>query len=154
MAKGALQSNGTAIAANKLATARTIAGVAFDGTANISIPVSNLGVYSKAEVDSRVNAKGNKNTANRSANGWWECGDTNLIIQWVRVQAGRQTWSKVTYPFAFKAHVLGYVASMASVSTGTGHTVVRNVTLSSFEYQAGTASNDETPFVHIMFWGQ
>ena len=37
---GALASNGTAVAASKLATARTINGVNFDGTANITIPIA------------------------------------------------------------------------------------------------------------------
>ncbi|WP_413528119.1 phage tail protein [Rahnella inusitata] len=42
-ANGRLPSGGTAVAANKLATARKIAGVAFDGTADISIPPANVG---------------------------------------------------------------------------------------------------------------
>lgn len=42
------------VSATKLQTARTIAGVAFDGTSNISIPAGNVGAYTKAEVDSRI----------------------------------------------------------------------------------------------------
>ncbi|EQC00329.1 tail fiber protein [Photorhabdus temperata] len=56
---GALPSNGAAIAANKLATARTIAGVAFDGTDNINIPAGNVGAYTKAEVNNLINAVNN-----------------------------------------------------------------------------------------------
>lgn len=41
-ANGRLPSGGTAVAATKLATARKIAGVAFDGTADIDISVSNI----------------------------------------------------------------------------------------------------------------
>nr|WP_145538943.1 hypothetical protein [Yersinia kristensenii] len=40
---GALAANGTAVAATKLATARTIAGKSFDGTANISIGAADVG---------------------------------------------------------------------------------------------------------------
>ncbi|OVZ81331.1 hypothetical protein [Yersinia kristensenii] len=40
---GALPSNGTAVAATKLATARTIAGKSFDGTANIAIGAADVG---------------------------------------------------------------------------------------------------------------
>ncbi|EEP92459.1 phage tail protein [Yersinia kristensenii] len=40
---GALAANGTAAAATKLATARTIAGKSFDGTANISIGAADVG---------------------------------------------------------------------------------------------------------------
>lgn len=42
---GALPSGGTAVAATKLATPRKIAGVAFDGTADISLSSSNVGAY-------------------------------------------------------------------------------------------------------------
>ncbi|MCW7761138.1 tail fiber protein [Photorhabdus luminescens] len=56
---GALPSNGAAIAANKLATARTIAGVAFDGTDNINIPAGNVGAYTKAEVNNLINTVNN-----------------------------------------------------------------------------------------------
>ena len=42
-ANSRLPSGGTAVAANKLATARSIAGVAFDGTANISLSAANVG---------------------------------------------------------------------------------------------------------------
>lgn len=47
---GALASNGTAATATKLATARTINGIAFDGTENISItaPASDVSVWAKA----------------------------------------------------------------------------------------------------------
>ena len=43
---GALSSTGTAAAATKLATARTIAGKSFDGTANISITAADVGALS------------------------------------------------------------------------------------------------------------
>ncbi len=44
---------------------------------------------------------------------------------------------------------------MSSTNTSTGHTLVRNATLSTFEYQAGTPNNNENPgkVVHILFWG-
>lgn len=50
---GALPSGGTAVAAAKLATARTIGGVAFDGTANINLP--------------GVNTAGNQSTTGNAA---------------------------------------------------------------------------------------
>ncbi|WP_323636224.1 hypothetical protein [Pectobacterium polaris] len=45
---GALPAGGTAIAATKLATARTINGVAFDGTASISLTPANIGALPAA----------------------------------------------------------------------------------------------------------
>jgi|AGFS01.1.fsa_nt_gi hypothetical protein len=50
---GALASNGNAVSATKLQTARTINGVAFDGTKNISISAGAIGSYTKAESDAR-----------------------------------------------------------------------------------------------------
>ncbi|WP_245006730.1 phage tail protein [Erwinia persicina] len=99
---GALPAGGTAVAATKLATARSIAGVAFDGQSNIAIPASNVGAYTKAEVDSRVNAKAPMNTASKAVNGWWKCGSTGLIIQWGQIPAGNgERVVPVTFPVAF-----------------------------------------------------
>ncbi|WP_454834398.1 phage tail-collar fiber domain-containing protein [Rahnella aceris] len=55
---GALPAGGTAVAATKLATARKIAGVAFDGTKDIGISAANVGAYpqSGGNVGGYVNA--------------------------------------------------------------------------------------------------
>ncbi|WP_291292330.1 pyocin knob domain-containing protein [Enterococcus sp.] len=50
---------GNAPSATKLATARTIAGVSFNGTSNIAIPAGNVGAYTKTEVDSKITAVSN-----------------------------------------------------------------------------------------------
>ncbi|WP_350305890.1 gp53-like domain-containing protein [Photorhabdus viridis] len=96
-----------------------------------------------------------QNAAIKSENGWWQCGDTGIIIQWVKVASSQQSWVKINYPISFKNQFIGYVASMSSINTSTGHTLVRNATLSTFEYQAGTPNNNENPskVVHILFWG-
>lgn len=47
-ANGRLASGGTAVAATKLATARKIAGVAFDGTADINLSAANVGAVPAA----------------------------------------------------------------------------------------------------------
>lgn len=54
-AKSEIQS-GSVASANKLTTARKIAGIDFDGTKDISIPANNVGAYTKAEADSKVAA--------------------------------------------------------------------------------------------------
>jgi hypothetical protein len=48
---GALPAGGTAVAASKLATARKIAGVAFDGTNDISLNADNVGAFPRAGGD-------------------------------------------------------------------------------------------------------
>jgi len=55
---GGLPSNGTAVAASKLATARKIAGVAFDGTKDISLNADNVGAFPRVggDVNGRVTA--------------------------------------------------------------------------------------------------
>lgn len=45
--------SGNVASASKLATARTIAGVLFDGSANISIGAGNVGAYTKSETDTK-----------------------------------------------------------------------------------------------------
>lgn len=51
--KSEIQS-GSVASANKLATARKIAGIDFDGTKDISIPANNVGAYTKTETDSKI----------------------------------------------------------------------------------------------------
>ncbi|QBJ08199.1 phage tail protein [Rahnella aquatilis] len=55
---GALPAGGTAVAASKLATARKIAGVAFDGTQDIGLNADNVGALPRAggDVNGRVTA--------------------------------------------------------------------------------------------------
>ena len=55
---GGLPSNGTAVAATKLATARKIAGVAFDGTKDIGLNADNVGAFPRVggDVNGRVTA--------------------------------------------------------------------------------------------------
>lgn len=55
---GALPAGGTAVAASKLATARKIAGVAFDGTQDIGLNADNVGAFPRAggDVNGRVTA--------------------------------------------------------------------------------------------------
>jgi hypothetical protein len=55
---GALPANGTAAAAAKLATARKIAGVAFDGTKDIGLNADNVGAFPRVggDVNGRVTA--------------------------------------------------------------------------------------------------
>lgn len=53
---GKLNGTANAVSATKLLTARTIAGVSFNGTANIAIPASNVGAYTRAETDNKINS--------------------------------------------------------------------------------------------------
>lgn len=88
---GALPSGGTAVAASKLATARKIAGVAFDGTNDISLNADNVGAFPRTGGDVNGRVKANFLCGLRSANpgegqgtyvGWNESGgqgESNII---------------------------------------------------------------------------
>ncbi|WP_336795702.1 phage tail protein [Erwinia aphidicola] len=113
-----LLTTANAASASKLATARTIAGVAFDGQGNIAIPAANVGAYTKAEVDSRVNARGAKNTASNGQNGWWRCGDTGRIEQQaLSTSVGGQTVRTVNFPIPFPNACLNVVIAWANANS-------------------------------------
>lgn len=111
---GALPSNGNAVSATQLQTARTINGVAFNGTANITISAGSIGSYTKAESDARYNLK---NTASLGQNGWERDGTTGRIRQWGYTnQTGG--YQNITFPIAFpnacrNIHVTPYTANIA-----------------------------------------
>ncbi|MGV3346431.1 hypothetical protein ACGVWS_12070 [Enterobacteriaceae bacterium LUAb1] len=103
-------------AATRLQTARTIAGVSFDGTANIAIPAGNVGAYTKAEVDTKVNTKAEMNTASKAANGWWKCSSTGIIFQWGAATISANPGA-VTFPVAFPTVCFRVLAT----DVGNGH---------------------------------
>ncbi len=100
----ALGADDTAVAAAKLATARKIAGVTFDGTEDIAITAAGVGAFPAEggtvgnqgiDTSGTIKEQGyrvysplnrppaaSENTASKTTNGWWKCGDTGLIIQW------------------------------------------------------------------------
>lgn len=94
---GALASNGNAVSASQLQTARTINGVAFNGTANITISAGAIGSYTKAESDARYNLK---NTASLGQNGWERDGTTGRIRQWGYTNQ-TSGYQNITFPIAF-----------------------------------------------------
>lgn len=113
-----LLTTANAASATRLATARTIAGVAFDGQSNIAIPAANVGAYTKAEVDSRVNARGAKNTASNAQNGWWRCGDTGRIEQQaLSTSVGGQTVRTVNFPIPFPNACLNVVIAWTNANS-------------------------------------
>lgn len=111
---GALPSNGNAVSATKLQTARTINGVAFNGTANITISAGSIGSYTKAESDARYNLK---NTASLGQNGWERDGTTGRIRQWGYTNQ-TSGYQNITFPIAFpnacrNIQVTPYTANIA-----------------------------------------
>lgn len=111
---GALPSNGNAVSATQLQTARTINGVAFNGTQNITISAGSIGSYTKAESDARYNLK---NTASLGQNGWERDGTTGRIRQWGYTNQ-TSGYQNITFPIAFpnacrNIQVTPYTANIA-----------------------------------------
>ncbi|MCS2163238.1 phage tail protein [Scandinavium sp. H11S7] len=116
---GALANNGNAVSATRLFTARKIAGVAFDGTADIAIPAANIGAYTKAESDNKYQPKGSYtpagqaytraesdarfqkiNSASLAVNGWFRDTNTGMLIQYGKVAVSNDGQG-FTFPVAF-----------------------------------------------------
>lgn len=135
---GALASNGNAVSASKLLTARTISGVAFDGTSNITLSAGNVGAYSKTESDALFQPKGNytpagqaytkaesdarynlKNTATKTANSMYNKDTSTGVMEVVmsNINVPNKTNVNVTFPAAFPNACVGVVISY----DGTGH---------------------------------
>lgn len=115
---GALPSGGTAVAANKLATPRTINGVSFDGTENINItaPASDVSAWAKASTKPTYTASevgalpsggtavsANKTTGTLTINGTAFNGSSNVSITTPNTTYSQATSStlglvKIGYP--------------------------------------------------------
>ncbi|NHB93601.1 hypothetical protein C5469_16205 [Photorhabdus cinerea] len=97
--------------------------------------------YTKPESDSRY---GSKNTALKSTNGWWKCGDTGMIYQWANHlwYAGQSL--NFNFPISFPNAVFGIVLSdnigyqpMGTTNRSrTGFTLTGNQSVLSFYYLA------------------
>ncbi|OCQ53471.1 hypothetical protein Ppb6_01358 [Photorhabdus australis subsp. thailandensis] len=71
---------------------------------DIHLDAVDIGTYTKSEVDEQIKTKGNKNTAGKAINGWWRCGDTDVIYQWGRtdiIHGGHV--SRIQLPISFSS---------------------------------------------------
>ncbi|WP_312069344.1 tail fiber protein [Lelliottia nimipressuralis] len=73
------------------------------------------GAYTKAESDGRFQPKGSfaaPNSASKAANGWWQCGSTGIIEQWVQgATMTSETTQAITFPKAFPSACLSVSVS-------------------------------------------
>lgn len=108
----------SADSAVKLATARNIAGVPFDGTADITIPAANVGAYSKEEANTTFLSK------------------TDADGKYVAIVAGKDlsdnnfTTELLTKLNGIEEGANKYVLPQASATTLGGVTVGNNITVS------------------------
>ncbi|MCA6221908.1 pyocin knob domain-containing protein [Photorhabdus antumapuensis] len=96
-----------------------------------------IGGYTKSEVDRLVNAKGNKNTALKSVNGWWKCGSTGVIYQW-----GIVNWAaydtQVNFPIQFPNACVNVLLTLSNKShlQSSYNVVARQLSVTGFSYWA------------------
>ncbi|EPN3617574.1 phage tail protein [Cronobacter turicensis] len=157
---GALASNGNAVSATKLLTARKIAGVAFDGTADIAIPAANVGAYTKAEGDNKYQPKGSYtpagqaytkaesdarfqkiNSASLAANGWFRDTNTGMLIQYGKVAVSTDGQG-FTFPVAFSV-----VPALALTVNGGAYGDVGATSVSTTGFVVKAASKNTVGFI-------
>ncbi|WP_338149610.1 phage tail protein, partial [Xenorhabdus bovienii] len=130
---GALPASGTAVSATQLAKVRTIAGVPFDGTADIAIPAGNVGAYTKAEVDRLVREQ----TATLlGSHGWRKDINSGLILQWGLVtRTGDKT--AVEFPVHFSEKCFNIQLTLGNAySNSSSNIVAENASKTGFVYIA------------------
>lgn len=75
-----------------------------------------------------------KNTASKSANGWWKCGDTGIIYQWGKGRVG-----DIKFPIAYANNVFTITASP------TNHWGNSDMIYIHSESKSGFSVNGKTP---------
>lgn len=111
----------SADSAIKLATARKIAGVPFDGSADITIPAANVGAYTKAETNTTFLSKADAKTTYVAITPGKDLSDNNFTAELLAKLNGIETGAnKYVLPQA-SSTVLGgvTVGNNITVSTGT-----------------------------------
>lgn len=75
--------------------------------------------YSKVESDDKYQVKGlvvNKNTASKAINGWWKCGDSGVIMNWLTAGTGGQQIRTASFSTVFPNQCLNVSISWSKTS--------------------------------------
>ncbi|WP_422615528.1 gp53-like domain-containing protein [Photorhabdus khanii] len=98
--------------------------------------------YTKSESDARY---GSKNTANKTANGWWRCEDTGMIYQWgvTRVLEPQEIIT-VQLPVRFSNVCVSVMLTVNRLGSGSGiaNGYVADLSPSSFKLTNDYAVSD------------
>lgn len=107
-----------ALATGKVTMGNGLA-VAGNVTINGQVVPSNYG-----NLDARYQLRGSyaaPNAASKGANGWWQCGSTGIIDQWLQgATMTSETTQSITFPKAFPNACLGISVSTLNVNNNTG----------------------------------
>ncbi|EMQ4857618.1 hypothetical protein AAIB78_002257 [Morganella morganii] len=93
-----------------------------------------------------------KNTADKSASGWWKCADTGVIFQWgVVTRTGRKT--HVNYPIPFPSACRAVTATLCNnidqATTSTANIRTTSVTRTGFDYESNDWQEGEASWISV-----
>lgn len=91
-----------------------------------------------------------KNTADKSASGWWKCADTGVIFQWgVVTRTGRKT--HVNYPIPFPSACRAVTATLCNnidqATTSTANIRTTSITRTGFDYESNDWQEGEASWI-------
>ncbi|OTA14878.1 sulfurtransferase [Xenorhabdus vietnamensis] len=137
-------------AQNAVPNSRKINGESLTGDVNLN--AEDVGTYGRSEID---NLFGLKDLAKLEENGWWECGDTGLIIQWGSHRFSALVENVVNLPREFKHACLsiqmidagGGVLPMATYPNGTLNSFKAWVAGKCFDFKGNEISLTTSSFI-------
>ncbi|MEQ4671379.1 MULTISPECIES: gp53-like domain-containing protein [Providencia] len=85
-------------------------------SADITLTAGDVGAYTKAEVDNKINSTGGKNSASKAASGWWKDSSTGIIIQWGTSTTQKDTLKNFIFPTQFPNACFSVTTTMNNAS--------------------------------------
>ncbi|MGV7961924.1 tail fiber protein [Photorhabdus tasmaniensis] len=122
-------------------------------SSDISLNAVDIGLYTKAEIDHQINARGAKNTVLKSENGWWKCGDTGIIFQWgiSDITGYTNPNINVSFPIPFPQKIIIVGQQDSGGGTTTAIWQINNIQLSGFTAaNLGTLSRNSKEFGQVV----
>ncbi|EOD2819786.1 hypothetical protein ACJLWH_000564 [Providencia stuartii] len=121
-AANAAATNANNNANSRVPNTRKVNGKAL--STDITITAGDVGSYTKAEVDNKIGAVGGKNTASKTDNGWWKCGDTGMMLQNMHTTFNDWSDNVVNFPVPFPNKCINVVVSVNSSTNNPGNYAV------------------------------
>lgn len=105
---------------------------------DINLNAEDVGTYYKSEIDVRIA----RNTATRSMNGWWQCGNTRITYQWgIVTRIANET--NVYFPISFSEVCWNVQLTVSNINgqASGANILVKNLSTSGFTYYSEVGEN-------------